>query len=142
MSDHLDDEDESYYSPESKKGKYDFHVSTESNNDMPEKYCHVRYGVRKVRSEIYTLSSEFHMSKAQIEGSILAVANLLFDRDSKTLPSMKNLLHTEPQFEAMALCAIADEMMMEDTIAAITYSDGGYSMCVGRFIHCAIFDYQ
>ena len=45
------------------------------------------------------------MSKRQIEGSILAVANILFERDwkpykvkgavdSKTLPSMKNILHT------------------------------------------------
>ena len=45
------------------------------------------------------------MSKRHIEGSILAVANILFERDwkpykvkgavdSKTLPSMKNILHT------------------------------------------------
>ena len=68
------------------------------------------------------MPSELHMSKRQIEGSILAIPNILFERDwkpqkskgavdSKTVPSMKNILHIEPLFEAMALCAIVDEIM-------------------------------
>ena len=73
---------------------------------MPERYCHVRYEDRRVKNEIYSvmqkMSSELHMSKRQIEGSTLAVANILFERDwkpykskaavdSKTLPSMKEI---------------------------------------------------
>ena len=49
----------------------------------------VRYGDRRVKNEIYSvmqkMSSELHMSKRQIEGSILAVPNILFERDTETL---------------------------------------------------------
>ena len=41
---------------------------------------------------------------------------------------MKCLVHTEPYFEAMALSSIVEEMMSEDTIAPITYSNDGSSM--------------
>ena len=33
---------------------------------------------------------------------------------------MKNILHTEPLIEAMALCAITDEIMSSETDRAIT----------------------
>ena len=53
------------------------------------------------------MSSKLHMLVRQIEGSVLAVANVLLEAnwkpykmkgavDSKTLPSMKNILNTEP----------------------------------------------
>ena len=85
------------------------------------------------------MSSELHISKRQIEGSVLAVANILFEWDwkpykmkgavdSKTLPSMKNMLHKEPLLEAMVLRAIVDEIVNSDTDAAITYSHDGSSM--------------
>ena len=92
------------------------------------------------------LSSKFHMSKSQIEGSIITIANLLFGREWKpyveretadlnTLPSMKNLLHTEPYFEAMALNAIVEEMMQDESNPSITYPNVGSSMSgVGAFV--------
>ena len=121
LSDQCDD-----YVPEIKKEKYE--KKPESSNvdmPMPEGYCHIRSGERKVREEIYTvmhlLSSKYHMSNQQIEGSIITVANMLFDREWKpyqtkgntdlnTLPNMKNHLNAEPLFEAMALNAIAEEV--------------------------------
>ena len=117
---------------------------------MPERYCHVRYGDSRVEDEIYCLiqkmSSELHMPKRQIQGSILAVANILLERDwkpykikgvvnSKTLCSIKNIQYTEPLFEDMALCAIVDEIMSSETDAAITYSNADSSMSgVGSYV--------
>ena len=117
---------------------------------MPDKYRFVRYGERKVRPEIYSvmhkLSSELHMSKVQIEGSIITIANTLFDREWQpyvpeakiglnTLPSMKNILHTEPNFEAMTLCAIVEEIMTDDNSAAIMYSNDWSAMSgVGSYV--------
>ena len=95
---------------------------------------------------MHLLSSKFHMSKKQIEGAIIAIANMLFDRDwkpykvkgerdSKTLPSMNNLLHTEPLLEAMALNAIVEEMMDESNHSSITFSNDGSSMSgVGAYV--------
>ena len=86
------------------------------------------------------------MSKHQIEGSIITIANILFGREWKpyvprgegdlnTLPSMKNMLHTEPNFEAMALCAIVEEIMKDDTNASITYANDGSSLSgTGAFV--------
>ena len=48
---------------------------------------------------------------------------------------MKNILHTEPLLEAMALCAIVNEIMSSETDAAITYSNDGSSMSgVGSYV--------
>ena len=74
--------------PDVKKGKYELNPKS-NNDDMPDKYCHVRLGERKVREEIYTvmhhLSSKYHMSKRQIEGSIITIANMLFGRNWKPI---------------------------------------------------------
>ena len=81
----ISDGEQYEYNPKNKKGKYEFDIDSRSSNDMPERYCHVRYGDRRVKNEIYSvmqkMSSEVHMSKRQIEGSILAVANILSERD-------------------------------------------------------------
>ena len=45
-----------------------------------------------------------------------------------TLPSKKNILHTEPLFEAMALNAIVEEMMDENIQASITFPNDRSSM--------------
>ena len=86
------------------------------------------------------------MSRSQIEGSIITIANTLFgrewrsytfreERDLNRLPTMKNLVHTEPYFEAMALSSMVEEMMSEDTIVSITYSNDGSSMSgVGSYV--------
>ena len=98
-----------------------------------------------MRPELYSVMhkpfSKYHLSKSQIEGSVITIANTLFGREGRlytpreecdlnTLPKMKNLVHTEPYFEAMALSSIVKEMMSENTIASITYSNNGSSMSV------------
>ena len=153
-------ESDNYIPPDAKKGKYDadynemceiYDISAPgSSKGMPNKYHHVKESERKVWEEIYSgmhlMSSKLHMSKRQIEGSIIAVANIVFDmdwkpfqpkgvQDSNTLPSMKNILHTEPLLEAMALNAIVQEMMEEGNTSSITYSNDGSSMNgVGSFV--------
>ena len=114
------------YVPEAKR-MYIFNRYYEESNsgDMPEIFCFVRHEERSVRPEVYSvmhkLSSAYHMSKAQIKGSIITIANMMFNREWKpykprqepncnALPSMKNLLHTESHFEAMALCSIVEEI--------------------------------
>ena len=79
------------------------------------------------------------MSTSEKDGSIITIANTLFgrewrpytpreERDLNTLPSMKNLVHTEPYFETMALSSIVEKMMSENTIASISYSNDGSSL--------------
>ena len=98
--------------------------------DLPFKYRHIRDGLRSVKPEIYfvisKLSSDFHMSQNQIEGSIITIANELFGRkefgewklydrlttpDNNTLPSLSNIRRTESYMEAMALNFIVQEIM-------------------------------
>ena len=101
------------YNPENKKGNYDSDIGYGSSSDIPERYCHVIYGNRSVRNEVYslmhTMSSDVHMPKRQIQASILAVANILYKKDwnlyrikgavdSKTISSMNNILLTKPLF--------------------------------------------
>ena len=72
--------------PEIKKRKYE---KPESSSDMPmpERYGHIRSGERKVHEEIYTvthlLSSNYHMPKQQIEGSIVTFTKMLLDIEWK-----------------------------------------------------------
>ena len=122
-----------------KKSKFEYNFDN-VNDEMPVRFRHVRESERSVRPEIHVLmnklSSELHMSKNQIEGSILHVANLLFGRnwkshtendvsDRDTLPAMSSLRCTEPYMEAMALSSIVDEMMSDEKNATITYSNDG-----------------
>lgn len=119
------------YEFEAKKRKYDFNfVNNKSSDDLPFKYRHIRDGLRSVKPEIYfvisKLSSDFHMSQNQIEGSIITIANELFGRkefgewklydrlttpDNNTLPSLSNIRRTESYMEAMALNFIVQEIM-------------------------------
>ena len=78
------DEDEESDSPEDNNefnfpensGKYFFYSSMmiDTNDDMPEHYRHIRYGLRSVRPEYYItmhkLKSEFHLSENQARGAI------------------------------------------------------------------------
>ena len=108
-------------------------------NDMPDEYKHPSHGLRSIGTELHTvmskLSSELHMFKRQIEGAIVTIANMLFGREWKpfnkhqtpdldTLPSMRNILQTEPLLEAMALNVIVEEIMKDDTIATVSANDG------------------
>ena len=64
------------------------------------------------------------MSQEQVEGAIVAVANMLFGRkwkvyskntygtDNNTLPSMSNTRRTERYMDAMALYYIVEEFLM------------------------------
>ena len=135
------------FMPETKKVKYELNSHCE---DIPECYRQVRYGPRSVRPEIYNvmqkLSAEFHMSRSQIEGSIVTIANLLFglnwkcfqdneEGDLYTLPSMRNMAQIETHFEAMALCSIVEEIMQDDTATTVTYSNDGSAMSgVGSYV--------
>ena len=114
-----------------KKTKFDFDFVTSVNrDDLPSKYRHTRDGLRSVKPEIYRvisiLSSEYHMSKNQIEGSLVTIANELFGRkefgewkvhdktkipDNNTLPCMSNIRRTERYMEALALDLIVQEIM-------------------------------
>ena len=132
-----------------KKSKFEYNFDN-VNDEMPVRFRHVRESERSVRPEIYVLmnklSSELHMSKNQIEGSILHVANLLFGRnwkshtendvsDRDTLPAMSSLRRTEPYMEAMALSSIVDEMMSDENNATITYSNDGSGMSgLGKYM--------
>ena len=142
----IDDEE-----PVSKKGKYQYSSTTDYPEDeFPAKFRHVRNGPRSVRPEIYMLinklSSEFHMSRTQIEAAIINTSNILFgrnwkafklkgDADCNTMPAMSSLRRTEPCMEAMALCAIVEDMMKEMGEATIVYSNDGSSLSgVGSYV--------
>ena len=147
-----DDEDsiDCDYVPEEKKGKFDFiPYGGKMNDNMPEEYCFPRFGLRSVRPILYTvmfkLASELHMSKNQIEGAILIIANLLFGRtwkpyneqgipDFDTLPSMANVRENEPFFEVMALNAIVEELMTEGNHATVYANDGSSRSGVGSYV--------
>ena len=57
----------------------------DNSDSIPKEFRYVRYGDRSVRPELYSvmhkLSSKYHMSKSQIEGSIITIANTLFGRE-------------------------------------------------------------
>ena len=123
--------DEDYHGSQPKKTKYDFsEVIDDKDDNLPFAYRHIRNGERSVKKEIYivmsTLSSVYHMSRNQIEGSIITIANELFGRkqfgewkiydkhktpDNNTLPSMTNISRTESYIEAMVLDFIVQEIM-------------------------------
>ena len=145
-----DDKDEDYVL-EIKKGKYMFSKYIGGNSDsIPEELRCVRCAERSVRPELYSvmhkLSSKYDMSRSQTEGSIITIVNTLFGREWKpytpreehdlnTLLSMKNIVHIESYSEAIALSSIVEEMMSEDTIASITYSNDGSSVSrVGSYV--------
>ena len=79
-----------------------------------------------------------------IEGSIIAIANLIFGRSLKpydkystpdldTLPSMTNRRENEPMFEALVLNVIVEELMAEGN-RAIVYANDGSRSGVGSFV--------
>ena len=87
------------------------------------------------------------MSQEQVEGSIVAVANMLFGRkwkvysnetygtDNNTLPSMSNTRRTERYMEALALYYIVEEIMKEDSESCVVYSNDGSSQGVtGNYV--------
>ena len=99
----------------------------------------------------YRLKAVLHMSEKQVQGSIIATANMLFGRsdygewklynrdvpsDDNTLPTPSNLNRTEPYLEAMVLAGIVTEIMSIDTEkAVITYSnDGSGQNGVGNYM--------
>lgn len=77
----FEDED---YSPEDKRIKFQFD-STGGRRDDDMLQLNVQYGLQSMYREISLvmkkLSTEFHMSKTQIEGSLNTTVNLLFGRE-------------------------------------------------------------
>ena len=125
----------------------------DTNYDMPEHYCHIRYGLRSVRPEYYTtmhkLKSEFHLSENQAQGAICTVANNLFNckdfgelkryekekpADYNTLPAPTNTNRTEPYIEALILSNIANEMMNSENSVMTYLNDGSSQSGVGNYI--------
>ena len=138
------------YAPEEKKGRFDFNpFGGKVNDGMPPEYCHLRSGLRSVQPILYTvmmkLESELHMSKRQVEGFIIIIANQLFGRcwkphnkqttpDFDTLPSMRNLSENEPLFEVLALNAIVEELMEEVNHATVYANDKSSRRGVGSYV--------
>ena len=126
-----DNPDNNEFSFPENSGKYFFNSSMiDTNDDMPEHYRHIRYGLRSVRPEYYItmhkLKSEFHLSENQAQGAICTVENNLFNpkefgewkryekekpTDYNTLPAPTNTNRTEPYIEALILSGIANEIM-------------------------------
>ena len=142
-SDATNDSDATYIPEASNSStRYNFeHIVDDENDEMPEKYRHVRDGMRSVRPEIYqaahALNSKYHMTMHQIEGAFLEIGKV-FGRnwkvfkpnsitDKNTLPSMTNLVRTRKYLEAMALNNIVEEIMSSDG-SSITYANDGSSL--------------
>ena len=126
-----DNPDNNEFSFPENSGKYFFNSSMiDTNDDMPEHYRHIRYGLRSVRPEYYItmhkLKSEFHLSENQAQGAICTVENNLFNpkefgewkryekekpTDYNTLPAPTNTNRTEPYIEALILSGTANEIM-------------------------------
>ena len=92
-----------------------------SSGSIPEEFRHVRYGDRPVRPELYSvmhkLSSKYHMSKSQIEGSIIAIANTLFGREWEPYtPREEHDLNTLPSVPSRLLCNAHPRMMFQGKI--------------------------
>ena len=88
------------------------------------------------------------MSKHQTEGVIETITNMLFGQEWKpynkhetpyldTLPSMRNVLQFEQIelfLEAMALNAIVEEIMIDDTTATVYTNNGSSQSGVGSCV--------
>ena len=124
-------------------------IEENPNDDIPERYRHVRLGPRKIRPELYEtldkLKSSYHMSQMQAEAAVIEVGNKMFGRkwkshsdsaviDLDTLPHKHNILKAGKSIEVMALDEIAKEVMNSDSKATITYcDDGSKKQGVGSF---------
>ena len=77
-----------------------------------------------------------------MEGSILTTANVLLGRkwkvfasdkhgtDNITLPSMNNGVRPEQYIEAIVISTIVDEIMLDDIVSCVVYSNDGSSQSV------------
>lgn len=134
-----------------KKRKYKYEPNVSKSNesdDMPERFQHIRHGLRSVRPEIYALilklKSKFHMSQHQAEAAIVETGNELFGRewkyydpdvriDDNTLPAKTNTNRVEPYFEAMILSSIVEEVMSGSKV--VMYANDGSAMSgVGNYV--------
>ena len=110
------------------------------NDDMPERYRHVRDSLRKVRPELYetvdNLKSSYHMSENQAAAAVVTVGNKMFGRtwkmhnesnviDLDTLPHYKNVKQAGKCIETLAIDEIVKEIMGSHEKTVVTYSDDG-----------------
>ena len=76
--------DDEYKEEKTPSYAYSSSMLDDQDDDMPYKYRHIRTGLRSVRKEYYVLAerlkAELHMSEKQVQGSIIATANMLFGR--------------------------------------------------------------
>ncbi len=110
------------------------------SEDLPQKYHHIRAGVRNVTSVYYEtvdkLKSCFHMSQAQDEAAVVIVRNNMFGRSWQfhsesevinldTLPHTKNVRDAGKSIEAMALHKIVKDIMASSNQVTLTHADDG-----------------
>ena len=93
---------------------------------------------------MHYLSSSLHMSREQVEGSIVATANMLFGRKWKafaseehgthnnTISSMTNAVRAEQYIETMALSIIVDEIMPDDSFMCCLFKRWVITRCHRR----------
>ena len=74
-----------------------------NDDGIPAQYCYPCFALRLVWQELYTvmfkLVAELHMSKRQMEGSIIAIENLILGRSWKPHDKYSNPDLNTPMFE-------------------------------------------
>ena len=82
----IESEDEEFFLSLPKRAKDSYTEELNDNSgEISLRYWYPRDGLRRVRTELYALmhylSSSLHMSREQVEGSIVATTNMLFGRE-------------------------------------------------------------
>ena len=123
-----------------KTRKRPFMDVSSSNDEMPEKYKHIRISERKVRPEVYMVLDElkscYHMSDKQACAAVVVVANKLFGRNFKfsndqeqidcdTMPQPRCVRTAGDAITAMTLGEVAKEISESEQTSTIVYSDDG-----------------
>ena len=126
--------------PRKKKYEYVPTIRYKADYGFPGKYCYSHDVLRGVKLALYatvhTLTAKYHMSDAQVEGSIKKIANMLFGQkwkeyfpnqpiDKNSLPCLSNLRRTGRYARAIVLCSVVKEIMNKDTKSCMVYSNNG-----------------
>jgi hypothetical protein len=123
---------------------------TQSGDELPLQFQHIRESIRKVRPEFYEtvdkLKSCYHMSEAQAEAAVITVGNRMFDRNWKehdkaevidldTLPESSSVRQAGKSIEVLALDEIVKEIMNSDEHVVVTHvpDDGSKKQGAGSF---------
>lgn len=141
--------DECAEPPEKKRRRYVPSVRS-SEEELPEKYCHVRDGLMNVRDEFFVASEVLvcvgHLSLNQACFAIVTVANILFGRswkmhnedpsviDDDTLPHMRNIRTMFKRMEALVLSRLAHLIADSESTTVTYHEDGSRKQGTGSFM--------